>query len=89
MLRAAGFAVSTCGDGPVFSISFTARPPRNYRDTLAAPRGLIGDFALALLDEGVLVLPDGRWYVSFAHTDADIDRTLEAAARAAVGIGEK
>ncbi len=85
ILRGAGLAVSTAGDGPVFSVSFTARPPRNYRDTLAAPRGLNGDFALALLDEGVLVLPDGRWYVSFAHTDADIDQTLEAAARAAGG----
>ena len=88
ILRAAGFAVSTCGDGPVFSVSFTGRPPRNYRDTLAAPRGLNSDFALALLDEGVLVLPDGRWYVSFAHTDADIDRTLEAAARAAPAVGD-
>jgi glutamate-1-semialdehyde 2,1-aminomutase len=83
ILRAKGFPVSTCGDGAVFSVSLTATPPRNYRDTLAAPRGLYQDFALAMLDEGVLVLPDGRWYLSFAHTDADIDRTLEAAARAA------
>lgn len=82
-LRAKGFTVSTCGDGAVFSLSFTAAPPRNYRDTLAAPRDLYSDFALAMLDEGVLVLPDGRWYVSFAHTDADIQQTLEAAARAA------
>jgi glutamate-1-semialdehyde aminotransferase len=25
----------------------------------------------------VLALPDGRWYVSTAHTEEDIDRTLE------------
>lgn len=82
ILCAAGFTVSTCGDGPVFSLRFTACPPRNYRDTLQAPRGLNSDLAMALLDEGVLVLPDGRWYVSFAHSDADIEQTLEAAARA-------
>jgi glutamate-1-semialdehyde 2,1-aminomutase len=83
ILLAKGFTVSMCGDGPVFSLSFAARAPRNYRDTLAASQELYNDFALAMLDEGVLVLPDGRWYVSFAHTDGDIDETLEAATRAA------
>jgi glutamate-1-semialdehyde 2,1-aminomutase len=83
VLRSKGFTVATSGDGPIFSLSFAARPPRNYRDTLAAPRDLYGAFALAMLDEGVLVLPDGRWYVSFAHTDADVEQTLEAAKRAA------
>jgi len=32
----------------------------------------------------MLLLPDGRWYVSTAHTDADIDSTLLAAARVVV-----
>jgi glutamate-1-semialdehyde 2,1-aminomutase len=36
-----------------------------------------------LLDEGVLVLPDGRWYVSTAHSAEDIQQTLAAAGRAA------
>jgi glutamate-1-semialdehyde aminotransferase len=34
-----------------------------------------------LLDEGVLVLPDGRWYISAAHADEQIEATLAAAAR--------
>lgn len=80
ILCARGFGVVTTGDGAVFSLSFASRRPRNYRDTLAASQSLYSDFALAMLDEGVMVLPDGRWYVSFAHTDADIDQTLEAAA---------
>jgi glutamate-1-semialdehyde 2,1-aminomutase len=82
ILREGGFTVCTCGDGPVFSVAFAGQPPRSYRDTLKASQNLYSDFALALLDEGVLVLPDGRWYVSFAHTDQEIDQTLEAAARA-------
>lgn len=82
ILGGCGLPVCTCGDGPVFSLSFTGAPPRNYRDTLSAPGGLYQEFALAMLDEGVLVLPDGRWYVSFAHSDADIDQTLDAARKA-------
>jgi glutamate-1-semialdehyde 2,1-aminomutase len=57
------------------------RPARNYRGTLAADTAVYSDFALALLDEGVLVLPDGRWYLSVAHSDEDIEATLAAVER--------
>jgi len=32
-----------------------------------------------MLQRGVRVIPGGRWYVSAAHTDAHVARTLEAA----------
>jgi glutamate-1-semialdehyde 2,1-aminomutase len=83
ILRDRGHAVVTQGCGTVFQFSFMDRPARNYRDTLAANRAMYSDFALALLDEGVLVLPDGRWYISAIHDDASIDLTLAAAERAA------
>jgi glutamate-1-semialdehyde 2,1-aminomutase len=82
ILRARGLPVCSCGDGAVFSLQRSGRPPRNYRDTLREPGKWYADFALAMLDEGILLLPDGRWYVSFAHTDADIDQTLAAALNA-------
>jgi glutamate-1-semialdehyde 2,1-aminomutase len=81
ILRNAGLEVVTNGAGPVFDVSFMTRKARNYRDTLAADRTLYSDFALALLDEGILVLPDGRWYLSAAHTDEDLNTTLEAVHR--------
>ncbi|MBS1832484.1 MAG: aspartate aminotransferase family protein [Acidobacteria bacterium] len=81
MLQAAGLPVVTNGVGPVFHLSFAASPPRNYRDTMKADAALYSDFALALLDEGVMVLPDGRWYLSTAHTDDDVAATLAAARR--------
>jgi glutamate-1-semialdehyde 2,1-aminomutase len=81
ILRGAGFEVVTSGVGPVFQVSFMSRPARNYRETLDADKQLYSDFALALLDEGVLALPDGRWYISTAHTDEQIAATLAAAAR--------
>ena len=82
LLRDAGYKVVTSGGGPVFHISFMDRPARTYRETMTSNTALYSDFGLALLDEGVLVLPDGRWYISTAHSEADIDATLEAVRRA-------
>jgi glutamate-1-semialdehyde 2,1-aminomutase len=59
-------------------MSFLDQPAVNYRDTLRANSKIYSEFAVGLLDEGVLVLPDGRWYLSSAHTEAEIDRTLAA-----------
>jgi glutamate-1-semialdehyde 2,1-aminomutase len=77
-MKDAGIPVVTSGDGPVFQISFMDATAKNYRDTLRARTDFYADFAMGLLDLGVLTLPDGRWYVSAVHTDEDIDRTLEA-----------
>jgi len=75
--------VCLAGEGPVFHLSFVDRQPTNYRDLLNADGQKYSDFVLALLDEGVLPLPDGRWYISAAHSDGDIERTLHAIERAA------
>lgn len=82
LLRGKGQQVVTTGHGAVFQLSFMEKPARNYRETMVADKSLYSDLALALLDEGILVLPDGRWYVSFAHSDEDIEATLRAAQRA-------
>jgi len=81
MMRSYGHEVCVAGKGPVFHLSFTGRQPRNYRDLLACDNQKYSDFVLALLDEGVLPLPDGRWYLSTAHSDGDIDATLAAVER--------
>ncbi|MBK7930018.1 MAG: aspartate aminotransferase family protein [Bryobacterales bacterium] len=78
LLRDSGHPIITSGAGPVFHLSFLDRQPRTYRDTLAADNALYSDLALALLDSGILVLPDGRWYLSTAHTPTEIDETLTA-----------
>lgn len=82
IMRDAGRPAIATGDGPVFTLHLQERAPRTYRDTLADDMKAYSDFALGLLDEGVQVLPDARWYLSAAHTDDDIDATLAAAARA-------
>ncbi|SRR5581483_5315144 len=77
-LRDAGYSVVVSGEPSVFHVSFLDRPARRYRDLLRADTKTYSDFVLALLDEGVSVLPDGRWYISTAHTDEHIDATLAA-----------
>jgi len=81
ILSTHGYHVITSGEGSVFSLLFLERQPRSYRDLLSADRQLYADFALALLDADVLTLPDGRWYISTAHSDTDIDATLAAVER--------
>jgi glutamate-1-semialdehyde 2,1-aminomutase len=82
LLRDRGYDVVTAGEPAVFHIAFMDQPARCYRDLLKADTERYSEFALALLDEGILVLPDGRWYVSTAHTDDVIDATLAAVERA-------
>lgn len=81
LLRGRGYEVVTAGEPAVFHVAFMGQPARCYRDLLKADTELYSEFALALLDEGILVLPDGRWYVSTAHTDEVIDGTLAAVER--------
>ena len=81
LLRDHGSKVVTSGGGPVFQLSFRENQATDYRETLASDPAPYRDFVLALLDEGVLALPDGRWYISAAHSDQDIDFALEAAAK--------
>jgi len=47
------------------------QPATNYRETLAADTAAYSELAMALLDKGVLVLPDGRWYISAVQTEDD------------------
>ncbi len=50
----------------------------DYRDTLDCDVKARDKFIEAFLGEGVYLLPDGRWYVSAAHTEADVEATLKA-----------
>lgn len=81
ILHNVGLPVVATAGGPVFHLSFAEHPARTYRETLSANTALYSDFGLALLDEGILVLPDGRWYLSSAHTADDIEQTLNAIRR--------
>jgi glutamate-1-semialdehyde 2,1-aminomutase len=75
--RMARMPVVVSGFGAAFAIHFTNRTElRDYRDTLADDAGLLNRFLYRALEQGLHIVPDGRMYVSAAHTDRDIDDTL-------------
>ena len=51
------------------------------RELSGADVGKRMKFNALLLEEGIFIAPRGRWYVSGALTEADVDRTLESADR--------
>lgn len=74
-----GFAVQTPGEDAVFGVRFTPRQElRSWQDLLSANTGLGLRWAVELIKRGILVNPNEKFYISTAHTEADVDRTLEA-----------
>jgi glutamate-1-semialdehyde 2,1-aminomutase len=68
--------------GPVLQVWFSEQPIRNYRDAARFARhDLFRLWWEGMLDRGVLFHPGAyeNLFVSFAHTQQDIDETLAAA----------
>jgi glutamate-1-semialdehyde 2,1-aminomutase len=63
-------------------VFFSPTPVRNYEDARAADHGRYASVFHGLLDRGVYFAPSGyeTLFPSLAHTNADIDRTVEAVA---------
>lgn len=75
-----GFDVQAPGEDAVFGVRFTARKPlRTWMDLTTADKSLGLRWSLELIRRGILVNPNEKFYLSLAHTDADIERTLDAA----------
>ncbi|MBX8630916.1 MAG: aspartate aminotransferase family protein [Thermoplasmata archaeon] len=63
------------------AISFNSRQPENWRDFMAGNTGKWNYYYLAMTNLGVIPAapgPDEQWTVSVAHTEEDIDITVEA-----------
>jgi glutamate-1-semialdehyde 2,1-aminomutase len=73
-----GFAVQAPGEDAVFGVRFTDRKPlRTWMDLTTANKDLGLRWALELIRRGLLVNPNEKFYISIAHTEADVDRTLD------------
>jgi len=68
------------GFGSVFLTYFLEGPVRSYDDLLANDVELFVGYRRELMKEGIFELPLNlkRSHFSYAHTDADVDRLLEA-----------
>jgi glutamate-1-semialdehyde 2,1-aminomutase len=81
--RRQSLPLAVTGFGTAFALHFTSRTHfQNYRDTLDDDQGVLNRCLLAAIEEGVNILPDGRFYVSTAHTMQDVEQTVAAMERA-------
>jgi glutamate-1-semialdehyde 2,1-aminomutase len=63
------------------TLFFSEKPVRNFEDATACDLDAHARFCRAMLDRGVYPPPAQfeAWFVSLAHNEASVDRTLEAA----------
>jgi len=80
---AADAGVTFCADsvGGMFGLYFAARPPASFAEVMQCDKEAFNRFFHGMLDRGIYLAPSAfeAGFVSAAHTDADIDATVEAA----------
>ena len=88
--RAAGVAVTENHVGGMFGLFFTeAESVSDFKAATSCNQEQFKAFYHAMLEQGVYLAPSAfeAGFVSSAHSDADLDATLEAAGRAFAGLG--
>lgn len=86
--RAAGVPMTTDSVGGMFGFYFSDRVPTSYAEATQCDIPRFKAFFHAMLDEGVYLAPSAyeAGFTSIAHTDALIEDTIAAAARALARI---
>ncbi len=79
--KSAGIPVATNQVGSMGCVFFTETPVQCFADVQKSDLDLFRRYFLGMLDRGIYLAPSQfeAVFVSAAHTDEDIDRTLEAA----------
>ena len=79
--REAGVAVQVNAFGSLVTPFFTSSPVRDYQSAIAADTEAYGRFFRRMLARGVYGPPSQfeAWFLSAAHNDGDVDRTVTAA----------
>lgn len=73
-----GIPMQALGIGSIFSIVLTDREVKNYRGLSQADMALRKNIDYQLLRLGVYTKPLNRYSMSVAHTEEDINKTIEA-----------
>jgi glutamate-1-semialdehyde 2,1-aminomutase len=87
--KSAGVPVQINRAGSVLTVFFTATPVRDYTTAKTSDIARFARFFSAMLDAGVYLPPSQfeAWFVSLAHTEREIERTLKAARAAFSSVG--
>jgi glutamate-1-semialdehyde 2,1-aminomutase len=81
LLESAGLQARVVGIGPLFQVWFTDSPIRDYRDAVRhARKDRFRIWWEEMMKRGILFHPDAfeNLFVSFAHSDVDVECTLQA-----------
>lgn len=80
----AGREVSVARVGSLLTLFFRPVPPRDFSEVREADEAAYARFFGAMRAGGILLPPSPQeaWFLSAAHTDAEIARTIDAAGRA-------
>ena len=83
-LASLGSSVQVASVGSMFGLFFSDRPVRSWDDARTADTGRFAAFHRALLERGVYLAPSQfeAGFVSTAHSDIEIDTTVDAAREA-------
>ncbi len=81
MLDQAEIPAKVVGEPPLFDVYFTQDEIADYRSTLTADKRMMSRFNDLMLANGVLK-GDSKFYVSLAHTAADVQQTIDVFAAA-------
>ncbi len=77
LLASAGLPAQVVGEPVLFDVVFTREPVRDYRGTLKGDTDMLKRFNAALRKRGIMK-GESKYYVSTAHTEADVKHTVEA-----------
>jgi len=79
--RAAGVPAQVQRVGSLLTLFFTPGPVRNWSDADKADRQAFTRFFHGMLSRGIYLPPSQfeAWFVSLAHTDEDIEKTVQIA----------
>jgi len=84
----AGLPLTVTRTGSALTPFFRERPPRDFAEAREADTDRFARFHRALRHRGILAPPSQfeTWFVSLAHTEADIARTVDAATDALLEV---
>lgn len=75
------------GPGPMIFTSFSDHQQlTNYRDTLHHDPVKLRSFIAGMHHEGIRIIGRGLWYISLAHTEADIHQAVDSARKVLSGL---
>jgi glutamate-1-semialdehyde 2,1-aminomutase len=85
--RAAGVPLQINAFGSLLTPFFTDQPVRDFRSAMTADTTRYGRFFQEMLARGVYIPPAQfeAWFISAAHSERDVEKTLSAA-RAALKL---